>query len=328
MKLSIVIIIWNDKNVLPECLASIYRETKDIDFEVIISDNNSTDGMVDFVRSNYPQAVIVENRANLGFARGNNAGIAVAKGEYILILNPDTIIRDRAFDKWIAWADKRPEAGAFGCRVLNPDGSFQNPARPFPSVFRYLIAALYLRPLALFSPLFYSDTYIGWQGQSERAIDWQSGCCLLVRNSVMKQIEGFDRRFFYHFEEVDLCYRIHKAGYKILFSPGAEITHLGGQSVGRFPVRFELERYRNRYRYFHKHYGMKGAQQCRIVSILALQVRALGYGLRYLFRKTEALKNRLEMYRIAIQWNSELNVEQFITSGKEPDLGFEPMILD
>jgi GT2 family glycosyltransferase len=325
MKLSIVILIWNDEKVLPNCLESVYKETRDIDFEVIISDNGSTDGMVDFVRTNYPQAIIVENKANLGFARGNNAGIAVAKGEYILILNPDTIICDRAFDKWIAWADLHPEAGAFGCRVVNPDGSFQNCGRPFPTIWRHWIAAFYLRPLALLSSIFYSDTYSGWDGTTERIIDWQYGCCILFRGNILKKLGGFDPRFFYHLEEVDLCYRISKAGNYIVYFPHAEIVHLGGQSVGRFPIRFALETYRSGYRYFHKHYSMRGARKLRIIVLVNLLIRQFGYGLISLFKKSDALKSRLEKYRVVIKWNSQLNVDRFISTGEEPDIGYEPL---
>src|SRR2546430_8015638 len=144
MKLSIVIICWNDLKVIANCLRSIFDETRDIDFEVIVSDNGSTDRSLEYIREHFGQVKIVENGANLGFAKGNNAGIRVAQGEYVLILNPDTIIHDHALEKLVAFADRHREAGAFGCRVLNPDGSFQNPARPVPTVFGYLIAALCL----------------------------------------------------------------------------------------------------------------------------------------------------------------------------------------
>ena len=125
MKLSIVIICWNDWKVIADCLSSIFEQTKQISFEVIVSDNGSTDGSRENIRRDFPKAQIVENGANLGFAKGNNAGIRVAQGEYVLILNPDTIICDRALEKLVAFADQHSEAGAFGCRVLNPDGSFQ-----------------------------------------------------------------------------------------------------------------------------------------------------------------------------------------------------------
>ncbi len=325
MKLSVVIICWNDLKVLPDCLRSIYEQTRSTDFEVIISDNGSTDGSTEFVRKNYPQARIVENGGNIGYARGNNAGISAARGDYILILNPDTIILEGALDKWIKFADERPKAGAFGCVVLNPDGSYQQPSRPFPTIWRYWVVALYLKPLAHLLKSFVCDTYPGWDGTSERAIDWQSGCCIMVRGDLLKKLGGFDERFFYHYEEVDLCYRVWQAGHEVVSAPDVKITHLGGQSVGRFPIRFELEKYRNRYRYFFKHYGLKGALRCQRVSLAHLRLRHLGFGLLGLIKRSEALKNRLEMFRVTIRWNKQLDVARFIESGQEPNVGYEPL---
>ena len=325
MKLSIVIICWNDLKVLSGCLKSIYEETRQIDFEVIVSDNGSTDGSVGYIRKHFAKVRIVENGANLGFAKGNNAGIQVAQGEYILILNPDTIILNGALDKLVAFAERHPEAGACGCRVLNPDGSFQHPARPIPTVFGYLLAALKVRWLGRLSDAFTSDCYPGWDGRTERGIGYQQGCCVMCRCHLLKKLGGFDERFFYHFEETDLCFRIWKSGSTILFFPDAEITHLGGQSVGRFPIRFNLETYRSGYRFFHKHYGRQGLVRIRRVYLLKLFTRLVGYKLLSLLKPSETLENRLKMYRIAINWNVHLNPVNFIQCGEEPDVGFEPL---
>jgi GT2 family glycosyltransferase len=316
VKLSIVILCWNDLRVIGDCLRSIYDETHTIDFEVIVSDNGSTDGSLEYISHNYSSVRIVANGANLGFAKGNNAGIAQSQGEYVLILNPDTIIHDRALEKFVSFADSHPEAGAFGCRVLNRDGSNQIAARPFPTIWRDLIGALYLRPLAYLSDLFISDTYTGWKGDSERKVDWQSGCCVMFRGNVLKRLSGFDEQFFYHFEEVDLCRRVWKAGYPVHYTPTAVITHLGGQSVNRFPIRFELEKYRNRYRYYYKYFGPKGARRCRHVALTWIRVRQLGWTIRALF--SPALKSRLEMYRVTAQWNQRLNPVRLVESGEEP----------
>jgi GT2 family glycosyltransferase len=325
MKLSVVIICWNDLKVIADCLQSIYRETSTIPFEVIVSDNGSTDTSVEYIRTHFPEVRIVENGENLGFARGNNAGIGVAQGEYVLVLNPDTIVHDRALEKLVAYADRCRDAGAFGCRVLNPDGSYQDPARPIPTAFGYLISALNLRWLGRFSRLFDSDVYYGWDGQTERAVGFQSGCCILVRRDLLRRLGGFDDRFFYHFEESDLCCRIWKSGSKVMFYPGAAITHLGGQSVGRFPIRFALETCRSRYRYFYKHFGRKGAIRMRWLILLYLGVRRVGYGLEHRVRPNAVLDDRLAMYRVALDWNMRLDPVRFIERGEEPDVGYLPL---
>jgi len=321
LKLSIVIICWNDLKVLPDCLRSITSGTNNLEYEIIISDNGSTDGSVEFVHKNYPAARVVENNANLGYARGNNAGIRVATGEYVLILNPDTIVHEGSLEKWLRFADQHPEAGAFGCMVQNPDGSDQGPARPFPSLWGDFLAAVYLRPLGHISSLFDSDAYAGWTGKKEREIGWQSGCCVMLRGDLLKQLGGFDEQFFYHYEEVDLCRRVWDAGFRIRYTPEVSITHLGGQSVGRFPIRFALETHRGRYRYFYKHFGESGARQARRIQLLHLGLRKFGYALRRLFAgNSKPLDARLEMYRVVLDWTKRIDPVRFVETGKEPEV--------
>jgi GT2 family glycosyltransferase len=141
MKLSIIILCWNDLKVIGECLRSIYATTTSTQFEVIVPDNGSTDGSIEFVRNNYPQVQVIENGKNLRFAKANNVGIRASRGEYVLILNPDTIIHEGTLDHMLAFADKHPDAGAFGCKILNADGSYQGCIRPFPSIRSEWIAA-------------------------------------------------------------------------------------------------------------------------------------------------------------------------------------------
>jgi GT2 family glycosyltransferase len=317
-QLSIVIICWNDWKVLKDCLESIYKNTHAISFEVIVSDNGSKDESIEQVQRNFPQVRLLLNGQNLGFAKGNNVGINAALGQYILILNPDTIIHENTLDQWIAFATQHPEAGAFGLRVLNPDGSYQVSARPFPTVRGEWIAALGLRPLGLLSDTFCSDKYVDWQGDSEREIGWQSGCCVMFRGDVLKSLGGFDERFFYHCEEVDLCLRVWKAGYPILFTPAVTITHLGGQSVKRFPIRFEIEKLRNRYRYFHKHFGEKGAREYRHVEMTRMRVRLAAGNFLKMVKSNSTLSNRVETYKAILLWHKGLDPVRFVETGEEP----------
>ncbi len=320
MKLSIVIICWNDWKVIENCLRSIFDPKTKTEFEVIVSDNGSTDGSIERIRAQFPAVRVIENGANLGFSKGNNVGIREAAGDYVLILNPDTIIHTGSLDRWIEFADRYPAAGAFGCKVLNPDGTFQGTARPFPTVRRALIAAFGLRSLGFLGRAFLSDKYVGWHGDREREIDWQSGCCILVRGDLLRSLGGFDERFFFHYEEVDLCYRVWASGHPIRFTPTVTITHLGGQSVGRFPVRFAIETTRNCYRYFYKHFGAKGARRCRLVLLANLRIRQVGYGIMAWFKPSESLRQRLDMYRLVIKWNSMLDPVQFLEHGTEPQI--------
>jgi hypothetical protein len=319
MKLSIVIICWNDLRVIGDCLRSIYEGTHATDFEVIVSDNGSTDGSVEFVQQKFPQVRVIENRANLRFSKGNNVGIRASQGDYILILNPDTIIHDGALDKWMDFAGRHPEAGAFGCRVVGADGSYQESARPFPTIRRDLIAALYLRPLARLSNFFASDHYWGWKGDTERIVDWQCGCSILFRGDLLRSLGGFDEQFFYYYEEVDLCRRVWQAGYPVIYTPDVSITHLGGQSTTkRFPLSFELDKQITRYRYYYKYYGRRGARQCRLVLLTWYSVRRVLYGVLQMMKPTEFGKHRLDLYRAAIEWNLQVDPVRLVENQEEP----------
>jgi GT2 family glycosyltransferase len=321
MKLSIVILCWNDWKVISGCLQSIYAESHCFDFEVIVADNGSTDDTVERIREAFPQVRIVENGMNLRFAKGNNPGIQASQGEYILILNPDTILHPGSLNRWMEFADRHPEAGGFGCRVLNADGSYQGPARPFPTSRGDWIAALYLRWLAYLSDYFTSDVYVRWKGDSERTIDWQSGCCLLVRGELLRRLGGFDGQFSYYYEDMDLCHQIWDSGHPIVYTPDVAITHLGGQSTTwRYPVAFELDKYRNRYRYYYKYFGDEGVRRCRRSSLAWIWVRLVGYSLGQLIKPSDAVGRRLNLYKVAAQWNRQVDPVRLVENGEEPQI--------
>jgi GT2 family glycosyltransferase len=326
MKLSIVILCWNDLDVIGNCLRSIYAGTHSTQFEVIVSDNGSTDGGVDFIRQNYSEVRVVENHANLGFSKGNNVGIRGSRGELVLILNPDTIIPEGALDKWVRFIDQHPEAGAFGCRILNPNGTFQGIPRPFPTLLGLWIAALFLRPFAVLSKKFVSDVYVGWKGESEKVVDWVCGACFIVRGDLVRKLGGFDEQFVYQFEETDLCRRIWKAGYRIVYTPEVTITHLGGQSTKEYPLPFELERYRNAYRYFYKYYGRHGARSYRRILLTNLRIRQVGRTLVQQLKPNDTRKKQIELFAVAERWNSRIDPVRLVEKGEEPDLGVKRTI--
>jgi GT2 family glycosyltransferase len=322
MKLSVVIICWNDLKVILDCIASVYAETSAVDYEIIVTDNASSDGSVAAIRERFPDVRIVENADNSGFGKGNNAGIRVTEGEYVLILNPDTIIRDRALEKLVAYADRHPEAGAFGCRVLNLDGSVQLSAHPLPTIWTFLVKALGLRWPGRFWKGFCSDAYPNWDGRTERQVGFQGGCCLLARGRLLKELNGFDESFFHQFEDADLCRRIWETGHPVLFFPGTEITHIGGQNRGTYSIKVELETERSKYRYFHKYYGDKGVVWIRYISILGLGIRSAAFRLLSGLRSDQALKNRMGKDEVVLKWHWKLDPIRFMQTGVEPDVGY------
>ena len=330
MKLSIIILCWNDRRVIEGCLKSIYAYSYSTDFEVIVSDNGSTDESIGFIRENYPQVQVIENGRNLRFAKANNVGIRVARGEYVLILNPDTIIHDGALDRMVAFADKHPEAGAFGCRVVNADGSYQVSAGPFPSLRGEWVVASYLRWLGRLWGRFAADVYPGWRGETERQVDWITGCFMLVRREILAEIGGFDEQFFYYYEDTDLCRRIWDAGHPIIYTPEAQITHLKGQSTSERlpPVTFALDAQITRYRYYYKYDGKAGVRRARRISLISLAARRAGYGLVHYLEPSESRKARLQLLRVLYQWNCRVNPVRLIENDEEPYVGVEGRVLE
>jgi len=326
MKLSIVIICWNDQKYVADCLKSVYGEAGSDQFEVIVADNGSTDDSVAYIREHFPQVKVVVNGCNIGFGPGNNAGICEAHGDYILILNPDTILRPNALEKWMAYADRHLEAGAFGCRTLNLDGSFQITSQPTPTVFRHLCKALCLRWPGRFIDSLQVDSYVGWDGTTDREIGFQAACTLLVRGKLLHELGGFDERFLHQFEDSDLCRRVWKAGYAVHFCSEAEVVHIGGVNRGRYPIRVILETERSKYKYFHKHYGERAARQIRWISLLAQALRYFGCRVRALMKGRAAVKAEIELYRVLLKWNWGLDPVRFVNSGEETDVGFTPLM--
>ncbi len=326
MKLSVIILCWNDQKVIGDCLQSIYSGTRSIEFEVIVSDNGSSDGSVEFVREHFPQVRLIENGVNLRFAKGNNVGIQASRGEYILILNPDTIIHEGALDEMVAFADKHPEAGAMGCRVVNIDGSYQEHVRPLPTIRSEWMAALHLGPLARFSNWFNPGVYVGWKGEGERTVGWLAGCFILVKADLLKRLGGFDEQFFYYYEDTDLCRRVWEAGCPVLYTPDISIIHLKGHSTKkRFPLGFELDKYVTRYRYFYKSGGRRGVRRCRQVCMAWLFNRRVGLGLMQLLKPNEERKLRLELYKVAMEWNWRVDPVRLVENGEEPELAVPPL---
>ena len=325
MKLSIVILCWNDLKVIGDCLRSIYDTTHSTDFEVIVADNGSTDGSVEQIRREFAGVRVIENGNNLRFAKGNNVAIRTSQGEYVLILNPDTVIHQGALDGMVKFADEQPEAGAFGCRVLNREGRYWISARPMHTLRVEWCTALGLGFMSYLSKWFNSSSYLGWNGDTQRTVGWLAGCFILVRGDLLRRLGGFDEQFFYYYEDTDLCRRIWDSGYPILYNPNFSITHLGGQStINRFnPTTFALDAEITRYRYCYKYYGAEGVRSCRLASLVGLSIRRFVYGLLQLARPGEAAKRRLEMLTTLLAWNQEVDPVRLVEHGEEPELDID-----
>lgn len=229
-KTSIIIVNWNTRDILRDCLESVYQQTDPNGLEVIVVDNASSDGSQEMVRQDFPQVRLIANEENRGFAAANNQGMEIAKGRYVLLLNSDTIVLDEAVAKAITFADKHPDAAVMGCRVLNADRSLQPTCFMFPSLLNLLLSGSYLYKVFPKSKFFGRERMWWWQRDDVREVDVVTGCFMLVRKEAIEQVGMMDDQYFMYGEETDWCYRFKRAGWKVLFTPDAEIIHLGGAS--------------------------------------------------------------------------------------------------
>ena len=250
---SIIVVNWNTQGILRNCLKSIYGQDSDVDFEVIVIDNASTDGSAEMVKKDFPQVILIENSENLGFAAANNQGISIAKSRYILLLNSDTVILDKAIEKTVSFADAHPEAAVTGCRVLNPDQTLQPTCFMFPSILNMLLSSTYLYRVFPKSRFFGREQITWWDRDDTREVDVVTGCFMLVRREAIEQVGLMDEQFFMYGEETDWCYRFKEAGWKVMFTPCAEIIHLGGQSSKKIVTEMALQLRGSILQFINKH---------------------------------------------------------------------------
>lgn len=237
MDLSVIIVNYNVRQFLENALASVYRAMEGVQGEVFVVDNASDDGSVEMVREKFPAVQLIENKANVGFAKANNAALKKATGRYLLLLNPDTIVQEDTFSVMMKFFDENPDAGLAGCKILNSDGSFQLPCRrSFPTPWVAFSKIFGLSALFPKSKLFgkYNLTYLNEDETYE--VDAVSGSFMFLRREVYEKVGGLDETFFMYGEDLDWCYRISQSGYKVYYVHSTKIIHFKGESTRRSEI--------------------------------------------------------------------------------------------
>ena len=275
MDLSIVIVNYNVRYFLEQCLQSVFRSGQYLDMEVFVVDNNSVDGSVDMVATKFPQVKLIANKENVGFSRANNQAIALATGRYILLLNPDTVLEDDTLPKVISFMDSHPDAGGLGVKMLDGRGKFLPESKrglPTPSVAFYKIFGL----SALFpKSRVFGKYHMGYlDNESIHQVDVLSGAFMLIRKETLDATGFLDESFFMYGEDIDLSYRITQAGYKNYYYPDTRIIHYKGESTKKSSINYVFVFYRAMVIFARKHFSHNNARLFSVLINLAIYFRA------------------------------------------------------
>jgi GT2 family glycosyltransferase len=276
---SVIIVNWNTRDLLCGCLASLLAETRAA-HEIIVIDNDSTDGSTAMVAAKFPDVHVIANASNRGFAAANNQGIAVARGRHVLLLNPDTIVLDGAIDTTLAWLSEHPDVGCVGCQVLEGPDVIQQTSFADPGPVNLAIVELGLHRLRRWFPVFGRPWYRDWDRTTQRDVDVVSGMFMLVPRAVLETVGPLDEAFFIYAEEADWCRRIRQDGWRCVFAPVAQIIHLdgGGKSTVQIKSRMHVQMQKSHLIYVRKHEGVLAFAIIRALFAGSALLRVLLFG--------------------------------------------------
>ena len=261
MKLSVVIVNYNVEHFLEQCLKSVFKAMDGIEGEVFVVDNHSVDGSVGMVKEKFPQAILIANKQNTGFSKANNQAIAVSKGQYVLLLNPDTVVEEDTFHTCIKFMDSHPDAGACGVKLIDGKGNYLPESKrglPTPEVAFYKIFGL--------STIFpkskrFGKYHLGFLNAEEtHEIEVLSGAFMFMRKEALDKSGFLDEAFFMYGEDIDLSYRITLSGYKVYYHPETRVIHYRGESTKKSSINYVFVFYQAMIIFARKHFSPNNAK--------------------------------------------------------------------
>ena len=297
--ISIVIVNWNTRELLRECLESVLRTVHDLTYEVIVVDNASVDGSVAMLRERFPQVRIIANDENRGFGAANNQAFQTMQGRYALLLNTDTVLTEDAVRDLFSFMESHSSAAMSCGQLLNRDDSKQNSIAAFPTLLTLLTNLSLLE--YLFPGKYPSKRY---EHRQPIEVDSGVGACLMVRKQAMDAVGWFDERYFFFFEETDWAYRMRLAGWQIFHVPTARIYHLQGQSIGP-DIRSRIEFYRSRYQFFQKWHSLPYYSLIRLVIFGRLLINCFFTALTVILSlgASRGVRDKLRVYCRLLRWH-------------------------
>jgi GT2 family glycosyltransferase len=316
--LSIVVVTWNANKFVEECFSSILDDTRDLSAEIIAVDNASTDGTADMIAKRFPAVKLIRSATNLGFARGNIVAIGQTQGKYVCLVNPDVRVLPGCIRMLMDYIDREPTIGVVGPKTWNPDGSLQRSCMRAPSVWTSWCRALALdrtplRRLPLFGGLLMAD----FAHDRTRDVDVLNGAFLLIRRTAMDKVGLIDERYFMYGDDLDWCVRFCKAGWRVVFYPGAEIIHYGGGVTAKAPLYFYVEMQKANLQYWQKHHS-RAAQIAFLASLLVHD------SVRYLLYSVFSLFGQSRRERVGLKAKRSLASIRWVLSSKEQPMEPSP----
>lgn len=300
--LTISIVTANNKELILDCLKSIYEDTNGLSTEIYVVINASSDDSEEAIRKSFPEVRLIVNEKKLGFTHNHNIVIRRSTGKYVLVLNDDTVILDGALKKMVDFMESSADVGILGPKILNPDGTLQwSCGRSWSHKFEYFKSAL----LSPFLPFLRKKHF-----RRTHEVSWVTGACFLMRSEAADTVKPFDENIVIYYEDGDLCYRMIQAGWKVVFYPEVEIIHYHGQTRKKHLARDTLVSYQSRLYFFSKHYGRLTMYLVRMLTILEAFLRwarahiSLGECLRRKDQKNELIGIYRRVIKLAIDWNS------------------------
>ena len=241
IELVIIIVNYNQKQLTLNCLATVFKYQPQCKHKIILIDNNSIDGSVEIIRKSYPKLHIIENKKNLGLVKANNIGIKQSDSEFIIFLNNDTLIKPNCFDNLYNFIKSHPDAGIVGARMYYKDDTLQMSCLKFPSIKNAVYEALGLASLFPKSKIFGEFEMTWWDHEEIKEVDWCCGAGYIVRREAYDKVGNIDETYFVYAEDLDMCFQVRKAGYKVYYLPSAELIHLSGRNVTKVNYRKIME---------------------------------------------------------------------------------------
>ena len=272
--------------------------------EIIVVDNNSSDGSPEVVERDFPSVRLIRSGGNLGFAKANNIGMRLSKGRYLGLINSDVEVLGNCIGRLLEYCERHPEAGMIGPRVIGGDRELQRSCRGFPTVWNMFCRALALDAFFPHYKAFSGYSLRHWPQDCARTVDILTGCFWLARRRAVEQVGLLDESFFMYGEDMDWCKRFWDIGWKVVFVPSAEAVHYGGVSSSNAPVRFYIEKQRADLQDRKKHHSRLAVACYFLISCLHLTLRAIGYEVALLFARgaRPAWKYKVKRSLACLKW--------------------------